>query len=423
MTILLIACMCASVLLSGSAQANLNPTKGKATSAATQEYPNLRRFGSNLTRLARLGKLQKVDGYDAEIAGIVESLANSNAAPVLVGESTLQRSAIVRGLALRIASGDVPASLRNKQIFSLSLDALADGAKTSREFESRVQAIVAETATANGNIVLFLDELQEYAGKRATTAASGALQTALRQNGLQVIGAASPAAYDEYIASDQTLAGLFKALRIGEIEATATASNGEIEASPRTQGFEGDKISPDMRELMQSAAADGTVTAILQVSDVRSSQLRSLLKRHGVVVSGQMSELGALKVQLPVKTVEELAASGLTNYVSPDVTLESFGHVTSTTGTDLVRVQASLLGLITTSTLDGEGIGIAVLDSGVDSAHRSFDANVKFKKDFTVENNPNNDPYGHGTHVASAAAGISSSNGNSYQGMAPGANI
>lgn len=370
MTIALIACMCAGALLSGSAQANFKPTNRKATPAASQDYPNLRRFGSNLTRLARLGKLQKVDGYDAEIAHVVESLANSNAAPVLVGESTLQRAAIVRGLALRIASGDVPAALRNKQIFSLSLDALAEGAKTSREFEHRIQAVVAETATANGNIVLFLDELQEYAGKRATVAASGALQTALRQNGLQMIGAASPAAYDEYIATDQTLAGLFEAIKIGDIEATATASNGEIQTSPRTQGFEGDKISPDMHELMQSASAGGTVTAILQVSDTRSSELRSLLKRHGVIVNERMAELGALKVQLPVKAIEELAASGLTNYVSPDVTLESFGHVTSTTGTDLVRSQSSILGLITTSTLDGANIGIAVLDSGVDSAHQ-----------------------------------------------------
>jgi len=80
-----------------------------------------------------------------------------------------------------------------------------------------------------------------------------------------------------------------------------------------------------------------------------------------------------MKVQVPVKAIEELAASGLTNYISPDVMIESFGHVTATTGTDLVRTQSSLLGLITTSSLDGSGIGIAVLDSGVDTGHRAFD--------------------------------------------------
>jgi len=87
----------------------------------------------------------------------------------------------------------------------------------------------------------------------------------------------------------------------------------------------------------------------------------------------------------------------LTNYISPDVMIESFGHVTATTGTDLVRTQSSLLGLITTSSLDGSGIGIAVLDSGVDTGHRAFDGGrIKLNKDFTTENNPNTDPYGHG---------------------------
>ena len=179
-----------------------------------------------------------------------------------------------------------------------------------------------------------------------------------------------------------------------------------------------------MRELMQSASSDGTVTAILQVNDVRSSELKSLLKRHGILISERMSQLGAMKVQVPVNAIEDLAASGLTNYISPDVTLESFGHVTATTGTDLVRTQASLLGW-GTSTLDGAGIGIAVLDSGVDTCHRAFDdkKNIKFSKDFTTENKPSSDPYGHGTHVASAAAGTSTTNGNSYQGIAPSASI
>jgi hypothetical protein len=129
-----------------------------------------------------------------------------------------------------------------------------------------------------------------------------------------------------------------------------------------------------------------------------------------------MSQLKTLQVEIPVKAIEALASSGLTNYISPDVPVRSFGHVTATTGADLVRTQSL------TATLDGLGIGIAVLDSGIDSEHRSFDSNLRFSKDFTTENNPTADPYGHGSHVASAAAGNTRS-GIAYEGIAPAAQI
>ena len=206
-------------------------------------YPNLRRFARDLTKLARLGKLQAVAGYDSEITHVVETLSHSTKTPVLVGESNLDRSAIARGLALRIASGDVPAALRNKQIFSLSLDAIADGAKTSQEFENRVQAIVAETEKANGQIVLFIDELQEFAGKRATYVASSTVRAALRDSGLRIIGAASPEAYSEYIASDENLAGLFESVVIGETAETASTSRvaDNQKTANTAEAFEGDK--------------------------------------------------------------------------------------------------------------------------------------------------------------------------------------
>jgi len=428
-TFALIASMSAGALLSGSASAN-GKSGNRAAEApgkrAANSYPNLQRFALNLTKLAQLGKLEPVKGYDAEIGRVAETLANSTVAPVLLGESNLDRAAIARGLALRIASGDVPAALRDKQIFSLSLDAIAAEATTSQEFANRVQAIVAETTKANGRVVLFVDELQEFAGARASYVASVTFQNALRENNVRIIGGASPAAYSEYIAADGELAKLFETIAIGDTtasDATAANKSDEQQTVSTAEAFEGDKISPDMRALVESAGADGRVSAILQVDDVRSGQLRSLLKRHGVEISERMPQLSTMKVEIPVSAVEELAASGLTNYISPDVTLLSFGHVTATTGTDLIRSNSSLLGLVTTSTLDGKGIGIAVLDSGIDSAHRSVDGNVKFKKDFTTENNPNNDPFGHGTHVASAAAGMSTSDGTRYQGMAPEADI
>src|SRR5207302_9417847 len=141
-----------------------------------------------------------------------------------------------------------------------------------------------------------------------------------------------------------------------------------------------------------------------------------------------MASVGAMKVDLPVKAIDALMKSGSMNYISPDVKMESFGHVTATTGTDQIRTASC--GLLCTRTYDGTGIGIAVLDSGVDNGHAAFGgsgllagARVKFSKDFTAESNPASDPFGHGSHVASSAAGVSTVTGNKYQGIAPSASI
>jgi serine protease AprX len=431
-TVALIAAMSTGALLSGQTRASVNSrssvTKSTTAKRIANAYPNLKRFASDLTKLARLGKLEAVAGYDAEIARVVDTLSHSTKTPVLVGESNLDRTAVARGLALRVASGNVPPVLRGKLIFSLSLDAIADSAKTSQEFENRVQAIFAETEKSNGQIVLFIDELQEFAGKRATYVASAAVRAALESSNLRLIGAASPENYSEYIASDENIAPLFESVVIGATSDTAatTTDTDNQKTANTAEAFEGDKISADMRELMQSASANGRVDAILQVNDVNNEKLKSLLKRHGVLISERMAQLGAMKVQVPVGAIEDLAASGLTNYISPDVKIESFGHVTSTTGTDLIRTVSSggILGILpTTTTFDGRGIGVAVLDSGVDNGHASISSRVILDRDFTTENNPTNDPYGHGTHVASSLAGTSTENGNAYQGIAPGVSI
>src|SRR5262249_29003406 len=139
----------------------------------------------------------------------------------------------------------------------------------------------------------------------------------------------------------------------------------------------------------------------------------------------------AMKVELPVTAVEALMKNSAMNYISPDRKMESFGHVTATTGADQVRNSPGLLGgLLGASAIDGTGIGIAILDSGVDNQHAAFfntallpTSRIKFSKDFTTENNAANDPYGHGSHVAGSAAGVSTSSGDSYSGIAPNANI
>ncbi len=307
---------------------------------------------------------------------------------------------------------------------------MARGAQTSAEFERRLRSVFVEAEQAQGEVILFVDQMHQYAGARATSAASATLRAALEANHFKVIGGATPEAYATYIATDESIAKLFDSISIDGANDSASDSTvaRDKRKSPINEEFEGDKIASDMRELMESAGPNGRVSAILQVDNVHSAEVSSLLKRYGVNVDSRMAQLGAMKVELPVNAIEALAKSRAANYISPDVKLEAFGHVTVTTGTDLIRTQSC--GLLCTTTFDGSGIGIAVLDSGVDTAHAAFGgtgllagARVTFSKDFTTEANNTTDPYGHGTHVAASAGGVSTAAGNAYQGIAYNASI
>src|SRR6266404_5714435 len=419
--------MCASLTFSQrtTAQSDKKRTapQNSARVAADNRYPILAKYATDLTLLALTEKPEAARGYEANIARVISSLSTTTKAPLVLGESDLDRDTIARGVAVRIAFGNVPEMLRNKRVFRLSLEALARGAQTSAEFENRFQAVFAEAEQARGQVILFVDQMHQYAGARATNVASATIKTAIEANHFKVIGGVTPEAYANYMATDESVAKLFDSISIDGTSDSVSDSTvaRDKRKSPINEEFEGDKISSDMRELMESAGPNGRVSAILQVDNVHSAEVSSLLKRYGVNVDSRMAQLGAMKVELPVNAIEALAKSRAANYISPDVKLEAFGHVTVTTGTDLIRTQSC--GLLCTTTFDGSGIGIAVLDSGVDTAHAAFGgtgllagARVTFSKDFTTEANNTTDPYGHGTHVAAAA-------GNAYQGIAYNANI
>src|SRR5712692_1692482 len=364
-----------------------------ARSQAASDYPALAKYATDLTQLALRGKLEPAHGRDADIARVIESLGRTTSkAPVVVGEFDLDRNAIARGLAFRIAFGEVPESLRNKHVLSLSLDALAKGATTSEEFESRVQSVFADAARADGQIILFVDQLHQYAGERATTVDSATVTTAIETNHLRVIGGASPEAYASYIASDADVAKLFEPIRIDR--ATETASNSTAaknkRKSPINEEFEGEKISSDMRDLMERAGPNGRVKAILQVDDVHNPAVKSLLARNGVLISDSLASLGTMKVDLPVKAIDALTKLGSVNYVSPDSKIvnlvSSYGHVVATTGADQVinpQIGSLLSTLLGPTTTDGTGITIAIMDSGIDNGHAAFNnfaGRIKFSK-------------------------------------------
>src|SRR5207247_11469921 len=117
--------------------------------------------------LPKLNNLQQIVGHEVDMARVIACLARQSKAPLLLGELDFDRNAVARSIALRIASGDVPEGLRGKHVFSLSLDALAKNAKTSEEFSNRFKAVMADATKAANEIILFIDQVHQYARPRA----------------------------------------------------------------------------------------------------------------------------------------------------------------------------------------------------------------------------------------------------------------
>jgi serine protease AprX len=190
------------------------------------------------------------------------------------------------------------------------------------------------------------------------------------------------------------------------------------------------KIAPDLAQLIQTSPVGSHQKLIVQFNETPRLQIDALLLGLGGTVTRQLNRLGIRIVELPVQAVAALAARDEVQYISLDHPLNALGHIESTTGTAAVRDQTttSLLGLITATTVyDGRGIGIAILDSGIDVQHAAFRdqlglSRVVVSRDFTGENRTD-DVYGHGTHVASIAAGNSEISDGAYTGIAPAARL
>src|SRR5207248_5926 len=196
----LLVSMCAGLTFSQRTSAQ---SKSPLASDDVSDYPVLSKYATDLTQLAVAGKLQISHERDADVLRVIASLSSAAKNPVVVSESDLDRDAIARGVASKVAFGDVPEGLRNKKVFRLNIEALAKGAKTSDEFVKRVQSVFAEAAQANGKVILFVDQLNQYAGASATAMSAAAVKDAIEANHLRIIGGSSPQAYASYIATDE----------------------------------------------------------------------------------------------------------------------------------------------------------------------------------------------------------------------------
>lgn len=187
---------------------------------AKPEFEALERYGRNVTELARIGKLDPVIGRVEEIRRTIQVLSRrTKNNPVLIGEPGVGKTAIVEGLAARIIQGDVPSSLKDKDIVELDMSALVAGAKYRGEFEERLKSVVKEVQKADGQIILFIDELHTIVGAGATEGSMDAgniLKPALARGELRAIGATTLDEYRKYIEKDQALARRFQTVFVSE---------------------------------------------------------------------------------------------------------------------------------------------------------------------------------------------------------------
>lgn len=196
--------------------------KGRAANSVSAEegYDALNKYAVDLTEAAKAGKLDPVIGRDEEIRRTIQVLSRrTKNNPVLIGEPGVGKTAIAEGLALRITNGDVPDSLSQKRIMSLDMGALVAGAKYRGEFEERLKAVLQEVTAADGEVVLFIDELHTIVGAGASEGsmdASNLLKPALARGDLHCIGATTLNEYRKYIEKDAALERRFQPVLIGE---------------------------------------------------------------------------------------------------------------------------------------------------------------------------------------------------------------
>ncbi|MDZ7677504.1 MAG: AAA family ATPase [Acidimicrobiales bacterium] len=190
------------------------------------QYQALEKYGRDLTELARQGKLDPVIGRDEEIRRTIQVLSRrTKNNPVLIGEPGVGKTAIVEGLAGRIVEGDVPESLKNKQLVSLDLSSMVAGAKYRGEFEERLKAVLKEIADADGQVITFIDELHTIVGAGAAEGAMDAgnmIKPMLARGELRMIGATTLDEFRKHIEKDAALERRFQQVFVGEPSVEAT---------------------------------------------------------------------------------------------------------------------------------------------------------------------------------------------------------
>ncbi|HEX8556423.1 MAG TPA: Clp protease N-terminal domain-containing protein, partial [Sphingomonas sp.] len=199
---------------------SLRQGRSADTAGAEDRYDALKKFARDLTQAARDGKLDPVIGRDEEIRRTIQILARrTKNNPALIGEPGVGKTAIAEGLALRIANGDVPDTLKDRRLMALDMGALIAGAKYRGEFEERLKGVLDEVKAAEGDVVLFIDEMHQLIGAGKSEGAMDAgnlLKPALARGELHCVGATTLDEYRKYVEKDPALQRRFQPVFVGE---------------------------------------------------------------------------------------------------------------------------------------------------------------------------------------------------------------